>query len=158
MRWSCLRGLQRQLLLWAGVLAVALRLLAMHQMSGNHTAADPMPPVGVYLDADSGPAGGHVDPAARSGAADHTHLQIAGSTDHHSAPAGDACPGCGEHQAMALTCLVALTLLAVGWLLHGPVRWPGLLARPLARAALNDRSNRWSRPPMTLMELSVSRT
>ena len=152
MRWPCLSDLQRQLLLWAGVLAVALSLLAMHQMSWNHTAADPMPPAGVHLDADTGPAGGHVD-TVQSGTADHAHLQIAGSTDHHSAPAGDACPGCAAHQAMALTCLVALTLLAVGWLLRGPVRWPVLLARPLARAALNDRSNRWSRPSLTLMEL-----
>jgi hypothetical protein len=55
---------------------------------------------------------------------------------------------------MALTCLVALTLLAVGWLL----RWPGLLARHLARTVPNDRSSLWSRPPLTLMELSVSRT
>jgi hypothetical protein len=157
-RESRLSGLQRQLLLWAGVLAVALSLLAMHQMSANHTAADPRPPASVHLHADSGPAGGHVDTAARSGAADHTHLQIAGSTDHHPAPAGDTCPGCREHQAMALTCLVALTLLAVGWLLRRPVRWPGLLARHLARAALNDRRNRWRRPPLNLMELSISRT
>ena len=156
MRWLRLSGLQRQLLLWAGVLAVALSLLAMHQMSGNHIAADPMPPAGVHLDADTGPAGGHVD-TVQSGTADHTHLQIAGSV-HDPAPAGDACPGCGAHQAMALTCLVALILLAAGWLLRGPVRWPGLLARHLNRTVLTDRSNRWSRPPITLMELSVSRT
>ena len=157
MRWPCLSNLQRQLLLWAGVLAVALSLLAMHQMSGTHIAADPKPPTGVHLDAHSGPAVGHVHTAARSGAADHTHLQIAGSV-HDPAPADDGCPGCGEHQAMAMTCLVALILLAVGWLLRGPVRWPGLLARQLTRTVLTDRSTRWSRPPMTLMELSVSRT
>jgi hypothetical protein len=145
------------MLLWASVLAVALSLLAMHQMSGNHIAADPMPPTGVHLHADSGPAAGHVDPAGRSRTADHTHLQIAGSV-HDPAPADDDCPGCGEHQAMVLTCLVALILLAVGWLLRRPGRWPGLLARHLVRTVLTDRINRWSRPPITLMELSVSRT
>ena len=125
MRWSCLSGLQRQLLLWAGVLAVALSLLAMHQMSGNHIAAGPMPPTGVHLDADSGPAG-QINTTARSGTADHTHLQIAGSV-HDPAPAGDDCPGCGEHQAMAMTCLVALILLAV---VVGMGRWGGGVGRP----------------------------
>jgi hypothetical protein len=59
---------------------------------------------------------------------------------------------------MALTCLVALISLAVGWLLAGPVRWPGLLPRHRIRRLPHDVRRRWRRLPFSLVELSICRT
>ena len=36
-------AVRSRLILWLAVLVVGLSLLAMHQLSGNHTAADPAP-------------------------------------------------------------------------------------------------------------------
>jgi len=151
-----LTGLQRQLLLWAGVLVVALGLLAMHHMSRNHIAADPF--AGSHAHAKSQSVGEHLTQAAAVGTVDHPQLQPTGSTSHHSDDAGETCPGCAAHQAMSLTCLVALTLLAVSVLQRAPLGGPGLLVRPLFRAVLGDRGTWRARPPLTLMEISVSRT
>lgn len=150
--WS----LQQQLLLWASVVAVALGLLAMHHMSRNHVAADPL--ASSHPQAEILPLVGPVDPIAGSDTANHAQLQPTGSNKHHPAEAGDACPGCAAHSAMMLTCLAALTLMAVGWLLRTPLRGPGLLIRPLFRAVLSDQCCRRRPPTLSLMELSVSRT
>lgn len=155
-RSAWLHRLQRLLLLWTGVVATALSLLAMHQMSVNHTAADP-----TSVAVSSATADRH--------AADPTHSHGQSTTAAHT-PAGtshsaagltapeDACPDCAEHHAMALTCLIALTMLSVTWLLRGPVRWPGLLARRPTRALLQVWRLRWKPPPLNLVGLSISRT
>ena len=161
-RRSWLNDLQRQLLLWAGVVTVALSLLAMHQLSGGHTAADPMPPTATQPDRLGGHTTAYVASSDHAHSADHARSQLrAGATtlkSESSAPIDDGCPGCAEHQAMALTCLIALTLLAVGWLLAGPVRWPGLVPRPRAQTLSQDRWRRRHPPALRLVELSVSRT
>ena len=54
-RHSWLKEVQWQLLLWAGVVTVALSVLAMDQLSASHTAADPTPPVAAQLDPASTP-------------------------------------------------------------------------------------------------------
>ena len=152
------------MLLWVGVVVVALSLLAMHQLSTSHTAAGATTPVVASPD----PLGGHTaeDVASfdHAHSSDHGHgidpLYVggAGLGSGPSTPVGNECPGCGEHQAMALTCLVALISLALGWLLAGPVRWPGLLPRQLVRGLLQDARHRWRRPSLRLVELSISRT
>lgn len=153
-----LHRLQRPLLLWTGVVAVALSLLAMHQMSVNHTAAGPQPFAVSSISADRhavGPAHNH----SESATINHTPagtVRVA-AVDRSLTALDDACPGCAEH-AMALTCLVALTLLAVSWLLRGPVQWPGLLARRPRRALLQAWRWRWRPPSLNLVELSISRT
>lgn len=142
-------GAQRQLL-FAGVFAVALSLLAMHQLSMNHHAADPTG-TGMHASASFGHIDRH-DVAAVDG--DHTHLGPL-VVDGHPWHDKGGCPGCSEH-AMALTCLAALTLLAVGWLLRRPTEWRGLR---LAQVVPRLRPSRgWMRQPLTLVELSVSRT
>jgi hypothetical protein len=149
-------GLQRQLLLWAGVLAVALGLLAMHHMSRNHVVADPF--AGSQGHVHSELAGDNGYPAAAVLAVDNLQPHPAGSTSHHSGETGDTCPGCGAHQAMSLTCLVALTLLAVSALRRLPLQRLGVLVRPVFRAVLSRRGTWRTRPALTLMEISVSRT
>lgn len=144
-------ALRQQLLLGAAVLAVALSLLAMHQLSINHTAADPAAGSSIVTL-------GHADK-------DHHHAGVTGAHAHmtappigqHPAPAHDGCPGCAQHQAMALTCLAALVLLTVGWALLVPARWRGVLLRRLRQHSLSA-SRRWRCPPFTLVELSISRT
>jgi hypothetical protein len=151
-----LTGLRRQLLLWAGVLAVALGLLAMHHMSRNHVVADPF--AGSQGQVHSEPAGDHGHPAAAVLAVDNLQPHPAGSTSQHSSEIGDTCPGCGAHQAMSLTCLVALALVAVSALRRLPQRGLGVLVRPVFRAVLSRRGTWRARPALTLMEISVSRT
>ena len=150
-----LTGLQRPRLLWVSVLAVALGLVAMHHMSRNHVAAEPFS--GGHSHVTSEPAGDHRALAAPLGTADHPHLQPTGSTSHHTSEAGETCPGCAAHQ-VALACLAALTLLAVSALSRSPLLGPGFLVRPVFRAALGRRGTWRARPPLTVMEISVSRT
>jgi hypothetical protein len=150
------------LLLWAGVALVAVSLLAMHQLSASHTAAGATTVVaapdrlGGYAAADLG-SSDHAPSSDRGHGKDQSSVGGAGLGGGPSAPVDGACPGCGEHQAMALTCLVALTSLAVGWLLAGPVQWPGLLARHRVRRLPQD-LRRWRRLPFSLVELSICRT
>ena len=137
------------MLLWAGAVAVALSLLAMHQMSVNHTAAASSNTVLAAV------TGGHTDDV---GAAHHIGDLAPVSATTGVDPAVDGCPGCTEHHVMALTCLVALALLAVTWLLRGPAPWTGWQPRRWAAAAQPVAHVRWRPPPLSLVELSISRT
>ena len=196
--------LQRQLLLWVGVAAVALSLLAMHQMSGNHTAAQPGHSSLVHLDDETSPSGSRHIHADLTGSA-HAHSPTAlANTDPHGGVLGSRlaagadtaaigveplkstplvaapplaaakgtasaalatvdnmpapCSGCAEHHAMAAACLVALTLLWLGWLMHSPARWPGLMPRRSSRTRpIRWWIRRW-RTALYLVELSISRT
>lgn len=153
MGWARRRVAAHRLLLLAGVVAVVMSLLTMHQLSLNHTAADPTY-TGVHVSAlSSRSLDGH-DPAAID--EDHTHL-VSLVVDGHPGPDSGACLGCSGHQAMALTCLAALILLAVGWVLRRPAEWRGV--RIPCVVPLRLRPNRaWLRRPFTPVELSVSRT
>jgi hypothetical protein len=145
-------ALRQQLLLWVGVVAVALSLLAMHQLSLNHTAASPL----AVADA-AGPG--------RSVADGHEHAgqHLAPGAEHPAEPvvegtvSHDGCPGCAQHQAMMVTCLVALILLATGWLLRGPSAGRIVRVAPLVHRLILA-VPRWRPPPRTWIELSVSRT
>ena len=74
-----------------------------------------------------------------------------------STAGGDACPGCGHHSMAFSTCLLAMTLLVLTWLLtppqvrHLPPRW---LRQPATAAVLVGRQL----PALTLTELSILRT
>lgn len=142
---------RRQLLLWVGVLAVAAGLLAMHQLSLNHTIVDPGASRASALTA---PA--HLDhrESGDSRVGVDRHLVGSGETPW----SGDGgCPGCGEHHAVALTCLAALIVVVVGWALSGPIEWRGFRLRPFLPWRL-PAPPRWSPLPLSLVELSISRT
>lgn len=146
--------LRQQLLLWVGVVAVALSLLAMHQLSLNHTAASPLP----VLES-SGSTTGSV-------AGDHAHdgQHLLPGADHPATAAVDGeisdhgCPGCAQHHMMVLTCLAALILLVTGWLLRRPPAAHRIRVTPLVRCPLATAVLQWKPPPLTWIELSVSRT
>jgi hypothetical protein len=140
-----------RLLLWLSAVLVALSVVAMHQLSSNHTAAQPTAAVVV---ASVNESVGHLGDAV---AADHAHWLLAEITGHPSTEEG-ACPNCGAHSAMALTCLAALILLAAGWLLRGPVEWRRLRLPRIALPPSHLYCRSWRPPPLTLAELSVSRT
>lgn len=146
---------RQQLVLWTGIVAVALSLLALHQLSLNHTVADPSAsPVSVNaavnrhadVDPDGLGAGMAADPTHRGAVVDQTP---------GSGP--DGCPGCVDHHTAALTCLAVLIVVAIGWALAGPVEWRGLRLRVLLPRLLPEPPQR--RPlPLSLVELSIRRT
>lgn len=151
-------GARQRLWLLLGVVAVALSLLALHQLSSNHTAAGPA--------RDSVPAttesahltlGTRADPhAAEIGGSGHVQLSAPSGTGHPAAD-GDGCPGCTDHSAMALTCLAALVLMVVGWKLLPPR--PGRVRRERhqQRSRWSPDLRSWVRRPRSLAELAVSR-
>ena len=107
-----------RLILWLAVLVVGLSLLAMHQLSGNHTAADP---ASSHESATLTTAGSRHHAAGHRSetGADHAHLLPITGEEHPASEQG-GCPDCAGHSAMALTCLAALILLAAGLLLPRP--------------------------------------
>ena len=152
-------GARQRLWLLLGVVAVALSLLAMHQLSSNHTAAGPAAPgsPAAATDAAHEMSVGHADShEADIGGADHTHL-TASAGDGHPASEDGGCPGCADHSAMALTCLAALVLLMGGWMLTRPLAGRGLWLRRLVPLLVVERRS-WRPRPRSLAELSVSRT
>ncbi len=162
-------GARQRLWLLLGVLAVALSVLAMHQLSSNHTAAGPpaaqvpgatdsahlTPTSGAHADPHAPDAGGPA-PAHLTGASDHAPLPVA-SGDGHPASEDGGCPGCADHSAMTLTCLAALVLLLGGWMLTRPRLWRGLWLRRVVPLLMVDRRS-WAPRPRSLVELAVSRT
>jgi hypothetical protein len=143
----------QQLLLLAGVFAVALSLLAMHQLSLNHHAAEPTD-IGTQASASSRHVDRH-DAAAIDD--DHTHL-VPLTVDGHPSHNNGVCPGCNGHHAVTLTCLAALILLAVGWVLRRPAKWRGVRLPRTMTQVLRRPNLTWIRPAFTLVELSVNRT
>lgn len=134
-------------------MAVALSLLAMHQLSSNHAAAGPTASAMAVL---SPTVSHHVDHQVGGGGTGHAHL-FGMPTDAPSALNDGACPNCAEHSAMALTCLAVSLLLAFGWVLNRPVAWRGVwLPRLLLRAVTPPGA--WLPWPRSLTELSISRT
>lgn len=149
---SAAAGLRRQVGLLLAAVAIALSLLALHQLSSNHTVA------GTSAALDRAAA----QPVAVAGLGTHhvpdghahaQQLSVAGD-DHR--PLGDDCPGCADHQAM-LTCLAALILLVVGWVLSRPVEWRGVRLRRRTLPAAGPAPPKTPRS-LSLVELSVSRT
>ena len=147
-------GARQRLWLLLGVVAVALSLLTMHQLSSNHTVADAAAPADgtMHLSVEMA----HVDShEIDSGGSDHAHLTAAAGDGHPSSEAG-GCPGCADPSAMAPTCL-ALVLLVAGWILTRPLVGRGLRLRRLLPLVPAERRSLLPRP-RSLAELSVSRT
>lgn len=125
---------QWRLVLIMGVVAIAFGVVAMHQLSSGHSFALPQT-------------------QAQSG----HHEQSPGSGTTQPTATQNPCTDCGDHGFM-VTCLLALTLLVIGWLLRPP-KW---LPRPPNRrpgtprrtpASLLIRSH-----TLSLVELSICRT
>jgi hypothetical protein len=115
-----------RLILWLALLVVGLSLLAMHQLSGNHTAADPASSHESATVAMAG-SGHHAPDHPSEIGADHVHLLP--TTGEGFPGSGGGCPDCAGHSAMALTCLAALVLLAPASYCPGPRPGVGSFSR-----------------------------
>jgi hypothetical protein len=151
------RAARSRLILWLAVLAVGLSLVAMHQLSSNHTAAGPG---SSHQYATVPEDGSHHHAAGHPGDAgiDHAHLVPILSGADPASGQHDGCPGCAGHSAMALTCLAALILLTAGLLLPRPRTGRGILQPRLRQPAVLSHRDWFRPPPLSPVELSVSRT
>jgi hypothetical protein len=144
-----------RLILWLAVLVVGLSLLAMHQLSGNHTAADPTSTHGT-ANLTTAHSHHHAAGHASDTGPDHAHLPV--TAEAHPGSEQGGCPDCAGHSAMALTCLAALILLAAGLLLPSPTGGRGILQRRATPLTVPNLRSPSKPPPLSLVELSVSRT
>lgn len=157
--WNWLR---QRLLLWAGLILVALSLLAMHQMSVPDLAGSENRPEAAPIGSQRADSMFHRSPASSMPAASGLLAPVTGGHDHAAAgpaqPSGNACHGCVNHGGMAVSCLVALALLVVGWLHARPGRLLRLRIRQRPpRVPVATVLRRWQRPSWSLVELSVNR-
>ena len=150
----------RRLLLAATLVVVVLGIVGMHQMAlGHDMASGPTasPTQGAHLE-HSGP--GEIAPMAAEHAAGHADAVTSGSGNGPGT--GGACSDCPDHQMAFGSCLLALTLLVIRWLLAPPRTarvLPFLLLRlaPLSQPVTPFIAGRLI-PPLSLAELSVLRT
>jgi hypothetical protein len=151
----------RHLLFALSLVVVALSVVGMHQLSVGHEVATN--PTGHH--AHSGD-GAHVDSRDHAGdtaaplvEADHGAEPALASVAAGGGAAGDACPDCGEHQMLFGSCLLALSLLVLSWMLAPPRlrQLPPFLLPRLAAARLGPVLGRVV-PPLSLTELSLRRT
>jgi hypothetical protein len=144
----------RQLLLLVGAITISLSVLAIHQLAVNHSFARPSTT--------------EIHATHHQGVA--LEMQQEGLTAHPpthdgvpslAAGAGNAnsCwPDCGaHHQVSVLSCLLALTLLILSWLLAPPRECRQTLSAALRPTAGVVHSNN-RRASLSLAELSVRRT
>lgn len=144
----------RHLLLAVSLVAVVLSIVGMHQLSVGHDVA--------------------TGPTASSTHAEYVHGAESGETlptlmaEHpadHLTPGmptggpGGACPDCADHQMALGSCLLALTLLVLSWLL-APPRPSHVLPFLLPRLAPTVAVTTVVRlvPSLSLAQLSVLRT
>src|SRR5215217_5841983 len=107
----------RQLLLLVGAITISLSVLAMHQLAVNHSFARPAT-TEVHATHDQGFALGMQQKGPTAHPATHDgvpRLAVAAGN------ANSCLPDCGaHHQVSVLSCLLALTLLMLSWLLAPP--------------------------------------
>jgi hypothetical protein len=144
----------RQLLLLVGAITISLSVLAMHQLAVNHSFARPAT-TEVHATHDQGFALGMQQKGPTAHPATHDgvpRLAVAAGN------ANSCLPDCGaHHQVSVLSCLLALTLLMLSWLLAPPRECRQTFSAALRTIAgvvpLNNR-----RASLSLAELSVRRT
>lgn len=139
---------------------VTLSVVGMHQLSIGHE----VPTIQTVRHAHSGD-GAHKDSFDDAGdraaplvEADHV-LAHPSTPVADGAAAGAACSDCGEHQMLFGSCLLALSLLVLTWMLAPPRlrQLPPFLVPRLAAARLGPVLGRVV-PPLSLTELSLRRT
>lgn len=143
----------RRLLLTVSLLVVALSIVGMHQLSVGHNV-----PTGPTA------SSAHAEPVDHAGSGEMLPMGAEQAGGHLEAGTpgggtGEVCPDCADHQMAFGSCLLALTLLVLRWLLAPPRPshvLPFLLPRlapPLAVPLVGRVV-----PPLSLAELSVRRT
>ena len=154
-------GWLRHLLFALSLVVVALSVVGMHQLSVGHEVATSQTGHHAHSGADA-----HLDPRDHAGdtaaplvEVDHGAEPALASVAAGGGAAGDACPDCGEHQMLFGSCLLALSLLVLSWMLAPPRlrQLPPFLLPRLAAARLGPAMGRVV-PPLSLTELSLRRT
>jgi hypothetical protein len=143
----------RQLLLLVGAITISLSVLAMHQLAVNHSFARPST-TEVHATHYQGVALG----MQQEGLTAHppTHDGVP-SLALGAGNANSCWPDCGaHHQVSVLSCLLALTLLMLSWLLAPPGECRQRLASALRPTGVVLSNNR--RVSLSFAELSVCRT
>lgn len=157
------RGWLRHLLLALSLVVVTLSVVGMHQLSMGHDIA-------------TGPSSSHAHPDTTAHADSSaltsslvTDTDMAGhSGGGHRSNAldpngaggkGNACSSCDDHQMAFGSCLLALTLLVISWMLIPPRarHLPPFLLPRLVPAAVGPAVGRLV-PALSLTELSLRRT
>lgn len=156
-------GRVRHLLLGLGVAVVMLGIVGMHQLSVGHNIATGQAGLHRYAETvdqagtaphghDAGPPaamahlGFHFEPSARAAAGT-------------GAGVDEGCLTCDDHDLAAGSCLLALTLLVLGWLLLPPqLRLVPPFLRPRLAVTLVRPEYLRLVPALTLTELSLRRT
>ncbi len=142
------------------MVVVSLSVVGMHQLSVGHEVTTG--PTGPYAHAEA-PPHSHSDVSGQDRAAplvERVDLAAGATTAAGSGGlAGDACPTCEDHQLAFGSCLLALTLLVLSWLLVPPRlrHLPPFLRPRLAAAMVAPMLGRLV-PPLSLTELSLRRT
>jgi hypothetical protein len=144
----------RQLLLLIGAITISLSVLAMHQLAVNHSFARPAT-TEVHATHYQGFAVGMQQEGLTGHPATHDGVPRLAV----GAGSANSCwPGCGaDHQVSVLSCLLALTLLMLSWLLAPPRECRLRLSAALRPTAGVVHSNN-RRVALSLAELSVHRT
>lgn len=145
----------RHLLLAVSLVVVVLSIVGMHQLSVGHDMATGPAASTVQAESveDVHRGGTTLAHAVAEQAGDHLDTGVSGGGPD------DACPDCGQHPMAFGSCLLALTLLVLRWLLappkprHVPPRLVPRLASIALRPAVGRRI-----PPLSLAELSLLRT
>lgn len=143
-----------RLLLAAGLVVVVLSVVGMHQLSFGHDAVTGPSTSSTHAESMHGAVPGETQAAATAGSL-ASHL-VTGT------PLGepvDGCPDCSDHLMAFGSCLLALTLLVLSWLLTPPRPRqvpPSLVPRqPLAPGLFAAGRHV---PSLSLAELSLLRT
>ena len=114
-------GLWQRLLFLAAAITISLSVLALHQLAVNHSFAAPAT------------SGSHVTQHRPLAVETQQEERLpscqpedyGSSSTLHSAGADPCWPDCGaDHEISVLSCLLALTLLVLPWLLSPPTRVP----------------------------------
>lgn len=156
------RGWLRHFLLALSLLGVTLSVVGMHQLSIGHDVATgpfhaPHPDTTAHVDS-SALTSSLVTDTDMAGHSGGGHPSTALSPD--GAGSGEnGCPSCDDHQMAFGSCLLALTLLVISWMLIPPrVRHlPPFLLPRLVPAVVGPAVGRLV-PALSLTELSLRRT
>lgn len=145
-----------RLLLAASLVVVALSIVGMHQLSLGHDLATRPTATSAHAEPGVHIRSGEMLPGSVMMA---EHLGAHSSGGMPGGGEGDACPDCGDHLMTFGSCLLALTLLVLHWML-APPRESHVLRFLLPRLTSAVAVSAVGRlvPPLSLAELSVLRT
>ncbi len=156
-------GWLRHLLLALSLVVMTLGVVGMHQLSIGHDVATGPSDVHTHLDttanADVAVLTSSLVPNADMAGHPADGRPSTALTQDGARGGGNACPSCDDHQMAFGSCLLALTLLVISWMLIPPRlrHLPPFLLPRSALAAVGPTVARLV-PALSLMELSLRRT